>query len=396
MANEGKKTSAIESSDKRDAAQKSMGFIGLSALAHIGVLITVLLAPSFKSPSGVPTGVQAGEELTYAGTTVADPAAPGTEASSAPTEVLLADANDESAVVEAKPKAARKQVSAPKPAPAETVKIETDPKSEIAIQQALEETRAKDVAQELPAELDPPQMDEPAEEAAAAPAPVEATTPAQDETSAPVVAAAPAEEPASPTEQKQEEVKPVATEDASAALPTAAIAASAPSAPAPSSSSESGTSTSASSLKESGAGRSQLTAPGATGAGASGATGAGASGASGGGGAKGTFGVPSGAEIRDARELSALPGNPKPTYPLQDKLAGNQGTTVLVGLVKADGGITNVAVEQSSGSKLMDQAAAQAFAKWKFKPGQSGYVRSPFQFQLVGSAKEVPARLRTQ
>ncbi len=363
-----KDTTRLESSDNRDAAQKSLGFIGLSALAHIGVLITVLLAPSLKTVSGVPTGAQAGEEISYAGPAIADPAAPSQEAgSSSPTEVLLADTNDQAAVaLPSEPSVAAKKVAAPAP------KVETAP--------ALETTNESDVAvaknEELPAELEPPQMDEPAE------------TQSVEQPVAQPVAAAPAEktveaearETETPNAEiaTQEEPRTERTEVASAAVNEAAPVANEP-ATAP---------TTSGSTSGEGNGHAQLTAPAASGAGTLGA--------SGGGGAKGVYGVPQGAEIRDARELSALPGNPKPTYPLQDKIAGKQGTTVLVGLVKSDGTVTNVVVEQSSGSKSMDQSAAQAFAKWRYQPGQSGYIRSPFQFQLAGAAKEIPARLRTQ
>lgn len=97
--------------------------------------------------------------------------------------------------------------------------------------------------------------------------------------------------------------------------------------------------------------------------------------------------------IRDASELKALPGNPNPVYPARDRLAHKEGTAVVLGRVSADGRVTEVSVERSSGSANMDSASLQAFRSWRFQGGQQGWVRKPFQFRLVGDAKEVPAPL---
>ncbi len=97
--------------------------------------------------------------------------------------------------------------------------------------------------------------------------------------------------------------------------------------------------------------------------------------------------------IRDASELKALPGNPHPVYPARDRLARKEGTSVVLGRVSADGRVSEVTVERSSGSQNMDSASAQAFRSWRFQGGQPGWVRKPFQFKLVGDAKEIPAPL---
>lgn len=100
-----------------------------------------------------------------------------------------------------------------------------------------------------------------------------------------------------------------------------------------------------------------------------------------------------GVEIRDASELAALPGNPKPSYPAQDRLRKYEGKAVLVGRVGADGRMSQVLVERSSGSKAMDSSAIEAFKRWRYRPGQQSWVRQPFQFRLIGEATEIPARL---
>jgi TonB family protein len=97
--------------------------------------------------------------------------------------------------------------------------------------------------------------------------------------------------------------------------------------------------------------------------------------------------------IRDAGELRALAGNPNPIYPARDRLRRNEGTAVVLGQVAADGRVSRVVLEKSSGSKDMDLESAKAFKNWRFQSGQAGWVRKPFQFRLVGQAKEVPAPL---
>ena len=105
------------------------------------------------------------------------------------------------------------------------------------------------------------------------------------------------------------------------------------------------------------------------------------------------LGIPSGAEIRDASRLTPAPGNQSFAYPQQDRLHGRTGTATVVGRVEADGSVTQVALEKSSGSKTMDQEALSTFRKWKFMPGQEGYVRKPVQFVLKGDAQQSKATL---
>jgi TonB family protein len=100
--------------------------------------------------------------------------------------------------------------------------------------------------------------------------------------------------------------------------------------------------------------------------------------------------------IRDASELKALPGNPNPVYPARDRFNRKQGTAFVLGRVMPDGRIGQVVLEKSSGSPSMDAESAKAFRNWRFQPGQQGWVRKPFQFRLVGEAKEVPAPLGKQ
>lgn len=106
------------------------------------------------------------------------------------------------------------------------------------------------------------------------------------------------------------------------------------------------------------------------------------------------YGVPLGARIRDARELIAQPGNRQPLYPEQERLNRREGTNVVVGRVLSNGSIGDVYLEKSSGSPLMDREALAAFKQWKYMPGQEGFIRQPFKFQLDGRVQEIKGTLR--
>jgi TonB family protein len=105
-------------------------------------------------------------------------------------------------------------------------------------------------------------------------------------------------------------------------------------------------------------------------------------------------GIPMGVQVRDVSELVQQPGNPAPPYPQQDRMLHREGIAVVVGQVQANGSVGSVFLEKSSGSPTIDRAALATFSQWKFKPGQAGMVRKPWNFQLTGNATEVPSRLR--
>jgi TonB family protein len=44
------------------------------------------------------------------------------------------------------------------------------------------------------------------------------------------------------------------------------------------------------------------------------------------------------------------------------------------------GWVTSARMEKSTGSKLLDEAAVEAFSKWRFKPGTVRHVHSPITF----------------
>jgi periplasmic protein TonB len=65
---------------------------------------------------------------------------------------------------------------------------------------------------------------------------------------------------------------------------------------------------------------------------------------------------------------AAYLNNPKPSYPELSKLRGETGTTLLRVSISADGKAHAVQVQQSSGSRRLDDAAVKAVLAWRFVP----------------------------
>ena len=370
--------------DERDTNQRWFGFVALSALAHVGILVAVVMAPSFKTLTGQAAGTESGATLEMLGDhPAAEPQAAAGAAAASPTtsEVLLAESSDQLAVASAPVEAAPAEaapvkevvpakavaVEIPKPPTVKPVSVTKPEAVEVQTEDspvAVQEEATATTQPEVTAQQEVQEVTEEKPTVEDAPAQV-AETAKEEEIEAPAAAA-----PVAAAVEKQ--TPPASTAPIAVAAPLEA------SAPTTASNAQTG----------SGAGTSaQNTGGSPTGTSAAPSRGDSANTA---------IAVPLGAPLRDARTLIALPGNPKPTYPLPDRVAGHQGTTVLIGLVKPDGSMAQVVVERSSGSKLMDQSAAQAFKAWRYKPGQQGLVRYPVQFQLVGDAKEIPTKLRRQ
>ena len=79
--------------------------------------------------------------------------------------------------------------------------------------------------------------------------------------------------------------------------------------------------------------------------------------------------------------------NPEPAYPAAARRRRQEGVTLLAVQVTATGRAARVAVKQSSGFKLLDDAAAQAARSWEFEPARIGA-------EAMESEIEVPIRFR--
>ncbi len=93
--------------------------------------------------------------------------------------------------------------------------------------------------------------------------------------------------------------------------------------------------------------------------------------------------------------LKQAQGNRPPTYPRDARLQKAEGKGQLAYYVSKVGKVTDIKVNKSSGVPALDQAALEAFAKYKFVPGQEGYTLHNFEFTLQGPAEQDGARLRT-
>jgi hypothetical protein len=51
-------------------------------------------------------------------------------------------------------------------------------------------------------------------------------------------------------------------------------------------------------------------------------------------------------------------------------------------------------MEKSTGSRILDQAALNAFRQWRFKPGTTHQFRTPIIYEMVGDRAEVMAKIR--
>lgn len=106
--------------------------------------------------------------------------------------------------------------------------------------------------------------------------------------------------------------------------------------------------------------------------------------------------APTGEVVRNASELRAVYGNPQPQYPIRDRAAKREGIAIALAEVRSDGRLADVRLEKSSGSPSMDQAALEAFKRWRFQAGQEGWIRQPFQFRLIGDTRDVTQSSQNQ
>ena len=80
--------------------------------------------------------------------------------------------------------------------------------------------------------------------------------------------------------------------------------------------------------------------------------------------------------------------NPLPKYPLLAREKGYEGTVYLRVLVRADGRVGKLAIDQSSGHEILDRAAVDSVKAWAFLPAQNGgkpvesWVLLPVKFAL--------------
>lgn len=90
------------------------------------------------------------------------------------------------------------------------------------------------------------------------------------------------------------------------------------------------------------------------------------------------------------RDAAPVADNRPPRYPWTARLRGEQGQVVLRVWVSESGDASRLDVWQSSGSRVLDQAALAAVVKWRFQPARrdghaaDSLLHVPVEFRLDG------------
>ncbi|UOF00530.1 TonB family protein [Bdellovibrio reynosensis] len=103
-------------------------------------------------------------------------------------------------------------------------------------------------------------------------------------------------------------------------------------------------------------------------------------------------GVPSG--VRSLEQLRQMPGNPRPQYDTQERLRGDKGAVAFVAYINKEGYVSKFKMMKSTGFRNLDAKTLTALKKWRFYPGQEGWVELPFVWDLKGGAQEAGGLLR--
>ncbi|HEX2115206.1 MAG TPA: energy transducer TonB [Alphaproteobacteria bacterium] len=75
-----------------------------------------------------------------------------------------------------------------------------------------------------------------------------------------------------------------------------------------------------------------------------------------------------------------------PTYPVAARRKGIEGAVLLRVRFDAGGRPEDISVMTSSGSKMLDDAAREAVARWRFRGGVAGALELPITFRLVAAS----------
>jgi len=76
---------------------------------------------------------------------------------------------------------------------------------------------------------------------------------------------------------------------------------------------------------------------------------------------------------------------PPPKYPVDAQGQHPTGRgIVLMEVDRETGWVTSAKMQKSTGNKLLDDAALEAFSRWRFKPGTVRHIHSPITFTNRG------------
>jgi TonB family protein len=103
-------------------------------------------------------------------------------------------------------------------------------------------------------------------------------------------------------------------------------------------------------------------------------------------------GIPSG--VRSLDQLRQMPGNPRPQYDREERRLGHQGEIAFVAYISKEGFPTKFRMLKSTGFRNLDSKTLGSLKKWRFYPGQEGWVELPFRWDLKGGVQEDGGTLR--
>jgi TonB family protein len=96
-----------------------------------------------------------------------------------------------------------------------------------------------------------------------------------------------------------------------------------------------------------------------------------------------SFGQPTPDEIANAKALAVYA--PQPAYPYDARSKHLTGSgMVLLNVDPSSGNVTSAQLLKSTGHKILDDSALEAFRQWRFKPGGVDKVKIPINFTMQG------------
>lgn len=98
--------------------------------------------------------------------------------------------------------------------------------------------------------------------------------------------------------------------------------------------------------------------------------------------------------VRSLDQLRQIPGNSKPQYSVDERLRREQGLVAFHAYISKAGQPSQFRLTQSTGYRNLDGKTLAALRKWKFYPGQEGWVEIPFKWDIKGGVQEMPTLLR--
>lgn len=85
---------------------------------------------------------------------------------------------------------------------------------------------------------------------------------------------------------------------------------------------------------------------------------------------------------RSHSQLRQLEGNPMPAYPKEARKKRWEGRVEVSYYVNSGGFVEKIQLKKSSGHSILDNSALRALARYRYYPGQEGWVKHPVEFFL--------------